>query len=667
MWPWQSRGHARCEASTAVIGWLGAVPALLIAVALFTLPGLPVAWELRFRGLGLIAVSVAASAAIVGLAAISAPIVGMRWSLLPVLIVASGLALTALPLRWMLPAPPPSPARPGERRIGPLAVGGSLLLAAALIGQQLVRAIGDPSHPAQGYDAVFHLNAVRYILDTANASPASLTLGASARPDAFYPALWHAFAALVAQGSGSDAVTAANVTTLAVAVWVWPVAILFFAAPVLVRRPAHLLLASVLASVFTAFPLLMLASGALYPNVLSTALLPIALGTAHLALRRRARSARGADRVTGGPVPLAALWVAAGGALGAAVLAQPNALFGFSALILPLLVAVALDLRRSTPAAGRAWRWAGIATGLGGMVALWLTVSTHARVHYEGTVLRGLASALSNAPLVTPKAWFLTALVLGGAARLMLGPKPRSDRWLVGSYAGVVALFAAAMGADPAVRDLLTGGWYADAPRVAALLPVAAVPLAGVAAAALFDALVAEFAERRGLRAVAVCLTLAVLTLGARGGSMEAQGEWLAGLYAVKPQARMLSPDAFEMLRRLDRDVPPDALIAGDPWSGTAFAYAISERRVLFPRLNGRYGPEATELASHLRTLDRPAACALLTGLRVDYVLDFRGGSFARLRRQAAKHYAGLRNLRPSSVLTLVERQGDASLYRVNC
>lgn len=674
--------------------WLEAAPALLLAVALATLPGLPTAWALRFRGLGLLAVSVGASFAIIAVASLLAPFAGVRWSALPVLGTAVLVALAAVVARRFLPAAGPVAAAPSEtsgaaaprhravRPLGPVAIGGSLVIAAAVVGVVLMRAIGDPSHPSQTSDGVFHLNAVAQILQTGDASPLHMNLAYPERPNVFYPTLWHALVALVAQLSGAGIAVSANAASIAISAWVWPVAVLFFAAPFFVRRPVHLVLAAILAAAFPGFPYLFLDEGVLYSNLLSTALLPIALGAAHLALRHRLNAARGADVPVGGTAPLASLWIAVGGALGAAVLAQPNAFFGFSALLLPLLVAVAVDVGRSAPTrAAKVWRWGGLAVAVAVIAVLWVSLATEYDSPYDIAPLPAVLRVIG----FKRDAWVLAVLVLVGALLLLL--LIRRHRWLIGSYALVVALSVSAQLLTGPLRDLLTGGWYNGAWRIAALLPIIAVPLVGSGVGLLIDA-VLTVARRAGsggaatgddaaqrasvpnrlLAGAAVAVILLLTAVGAFSRGVPEQAAAIAKAYEITETSRLLTPDRFALLQRLEANTPADALVAGDPLTGTAFAYALAGRNVLFPVFQSEISAPAAELATRLRKLDREQACALLTELHVTHVLDFPGRSWkSRSNPESNLRFIGLRKVGKSPALEEVDHEGRAVLYRVTC
>ena len=68
--------------------WFAAVPALLVAAALLIVPGYAAARAARLGGLLAWAVAAPASLTVIGLASVVAPLIGMPWSIVPVLIVA---------------------------------------------------------------------------------------------------------------------------------------------------------------------------------------------------------------------------------------------------------------------------------------------------------------------------------------------------------------------------------------------------------------------------------------------------------------------------------------------------------------------------------------------------------------------------------------------------
>lgn len=153
------------------------------------------------------------------------------------------------------------------------------LCAGVLSGAGLVLVIlhGNMESFSQGFDNVFHLNAIRYAEETRNASP--LHIGDIIRGDGtaeFYPSTWHALASVVGL-TGSSVPAATNVVTLGTAGLCWPASLLYLVRG-LTRKPVALLVAGLLSGAFGAFPALLLYWGILYPNFLGYAALPAVLG-----------------------------------------------------------------------------------------------------------------------------------------------------------------------------------------------------------------------------------------------------------------------------------------------------------------------------------------------------------------------------------------------------
>lgn len=646
--------------------WISVAPPLLLAATLVTIPGLPAAYALRLRGLGLLAGGIAASFAIIAVTALVAPLIGASWGIVPVLGCAAVLALAAFIVRRWLPAPASKRSFSRRQLLTVLPV----LLASGIISIEIMRAIQSPENVSQTYDAVFHLNAAAFIMETGDASPLHMNMAVPHQTIAVYPTLWHSIVAIVASLSGASIPLATNAVTLVTAAWVWPVAMLFFAAPFLSGRRSGLMFAAVFAATSSAFPYLLLSWGVLYPNVLANALVPIALGFTHLALRPALQT---------DPAPRASLWVGAFGALGATAFAQPNGVYGYAVLVLPLIAAYAMRIGgRGLSVRSRVLRWIGVLAAVAVIATMWVAVQNgDSDKQYDSGLLSGALSALSNAPMIPAKAWFVSIFVVSGAVLLFLW---RRHRWLVLAYGLSVLLYAIAIGLTGPLRDAFTVAWYNDAARLAALLPVTAVPLAAVAAMLLFDAI------RVGLRrlpqalpssfspawitALSLILVTAILVTGARGANIGSQIGWMSGLYSEAPPGEkdpdLLSTDERALLERLDEEVPAGARIAGDPWNGSAYAYMISGRHLLFPHMTAQYDTDAAAIAAGLRSMGA-AACSPLERLGVNYVLDFGDPNFDVYPPEKSAHFAGLRNVGENPILHEVDRQGEAALYRVEC
>ena len=473
--------------------WLEALPGFAAALVLLVLGGVPAAYVVGLRGvIGwgtaplFAAFGIAVSATISGEA-------GWRWGVLPYL---AGVALTTalagtarvLGGRWRSPR---YIAGPSKRWLGWVVLGVAVVVVLVETRRRMV-AIGDPGNISQTFDNIFHLNSVAAILDSGNASTFRFNLWSTPGAFTFYPGLWHQVTTLVTMVTGAGIPVAANAVTLGVALVVWPLSMAAFARTVFGPRPLLLAAAAVLPFSLVQFPLLLETFGVLYPNLYSYALVPGMLALVVCA----SRYAVGRRR-------LAPLLAAGAGAV-ALTVAQPNGLIAATVTAIPL---AAWQIARR---ARSAWRRRRRSTA----VAMWVTAVTVAVVVYValgtipmlsafrdgsdhwgpvGTVLTaarevvtlsaGRSPMLGQFQLAAPLAiglpqYLLAALVAVGAVTALVVTR---WRWLVVSYGLVAGLFVTAQALDHAgIRGVLTGYWYSDAVRLAALLPVFAVPLAAL-------------------------------------------------------------------------------------------------------------------------------------------------------------------------------------------
>ncbi|MDQ6739667.1 MAG: hypothetical protein M3021_04675, partial [Actinomycetota bacterium] len=202
------------------------------------------------------------SVSLIVVAAAAGPVLGYSWSIVPVAVLAGLATAMAWAARKVLA--PRWPDETGRRRFDRRfysAVAG-VALGALIIGARLLFVFGSPDSISQTFDNIFHLNAIQYIYQTGQAS--SLTIGGMTGIP-FYPAAWHAFAALVGQLSGASIPVAVNAANLAIGALVWPLGCVYFCQQVFGQKMHAALLTGVLSAGFGAFPILMVDFGVLYP------------------------------------------------------------------------------------------------------------------------------------------------------------------------------------------------------------------------------------------------------------------------------------------------------------------------------------------------------------------------------------------------------------------
>lgn len=658
------------------MAWIAFAAPALAAVLIIALLGLPAALALRLRGFAVALVAVPAAFAVLAVSAILSSLVGVAWSLLPALAVALGLAVLLRVLRRWIGAPA-APAA-GRRVRHDLWLGlGAAAIGGAVIAVSLAAGLGSPGAISQTFDANFHLNTVRYMLDTGSASPFDMELTTPGNP-AFYPALWHAFVALIAQLSGATVPVATNAALFVTSAVVWPIGAVALGRAVAGPSTRVTVISGILASAFPNFPLFLAGYGVIYPNLLALALLPYLL-VAGLQILNLGPSRRAI------PLSRGTRWLLLLGALGAAVLAHPNVIHTALAWgAIPVLAVAWRGLRgrpvpgpsglRAQPTAPPVVRSLGAIVGVlalfGFFAAAWHFGKTYDNF-WEG--FYGPRSAalqlIGGTPHLAGHAWTITLVVLLGA---VLAWRSRSVRWLLGSAAALAFLYWIADGFPTNDwRTAIVGPWYNDPRRLASLVPFGALPLAVIGASAAWTMLrpglrrfAALNARRPGMiRRVLAALAALFLLAAGQAGTFSAM-ESLRDGYRTD-DALLLDDDERTLLERLAEEVPADDRILNNPLNGSSLGYAIADRTVLFPHTNGTYDARAYALTKALDT-DPATACSLATEIDVKYVLDF-GTDY--VFEKAAKHwpqYGAMKHLDRSPILTEVDREGDAVLYRVS-
>ncbi|MBM3714737.1 MAG: hypothetical protein FJW64_03210 [Actinobacteria bacterium] len=632
--------------------WLTALPSIAVALAAVLLPGILIrlaGWNVRDVLPWLLVPAM--SVTVLAVASNVAHFVRLPWSPLPVALVAVLIAAVAFVVRRMLRAGEVVSVRPAH------AVGMTVALAvsALAIGVQLVVAFGRPDAISQTLDNIVHLNAIKLATDTADAS--AVQIGATSDIP-FYPNGWHSIVALVQLLTGAPipvAVTAGNIVIGAV-VWPFSAAALAWA---VFRRPLAVVFAALLATGFGAFPLLLLDFGVLYPNFAGYAL----IGAALAAVWPLVQASGWRERVR--PFLLLLLISVGVG------ISHPNALLGVFALAVPAVVLLLVPFTRTERTRGRFLALAVVTLGL---LVIGYAVWTVARTNYDmsrwgpwQTASQAVGEALTLAPRQFPMTIVLALLLAVGAVVIARRPARLPA---AGPFLAALVLFVLCSGAVVAnpIREFLANPWYNDPYRLAALLPVAAIPLVTLGALAVSDGLRAGLGRLPGASAWAPVAAVAVVTALAAsvavGQNVRATIVQTQGQYALRADANVLSEDELDVLTRLDETTPPDAVIVGSPLTGASLAYAIGDRTVTERHVFGTRTPDEQYLTENLRDIDSdPEVCEAVRAVGATYVLDFGDRT---VNGNDGSAYTGLEDLEPSARLVLVDSEGpDAKLFRI--
>ena len=657
--------------------WLAFIAPAFASVALIALLGLPAAFALRLRGFALAVVAVPAAFAVIAATSLVASFVGIGWSLLPAMAIAVLLAgVLALLRRWFAPPLRGTTDRTWRALWVPLAAAG---IGALVIAISLLASMRSPDAVSQTFDAGFHLNAVRYILETGSASPFGVDLTSPGAP-VFYPTLWHAFVALIVQVSGASIPLATNAALLAVSAVVWPIGALALGRSVAGPSLRITLITGALVAAFPNFPLFLAGYGVIYPNILALALLPFVL-VALLQLLNLGPARRA--------IPLApsTRWLLFVGSLGAAALAHPNVIHAILVWgALPVLwVAIRAfrgrpvpnsDGMLATPSRSLTNRRIGAIVGVVililAIIGAWIGGRTTDNVWQGFYGARSAALQLiGGTPHLEGHAWTVSIIVLLG---VVVAWRHRTMRWLLGSAAALAVFYFIADGFPSAEwRTFFLSPWYNDPRRLASLVPFGALPLAVLGASAGWTMLrpglrrLAAAYSSRPARATRVLTAGALLFLLAAGqsGVLSAMQIVRTSYDSEAEERTLLTDDERTLLERIPEEVPEGETIANNPLNGSALSYAIADRAVLFPHAGGFYDPRGYELVDSL-VRDPELACKMSQELDINFVLDFGQSYVLEAKTKRAKPFKHMKHLDESPILTEVDREGDAVLYRIS-
>jgi hypothetical protein len=549
----------------------------------------------------------------------------------------------------------------------------AVAIPAAIIAVRFARAFGAPSAVSQTFDNIFHLNAVRYILDTGDGS--SLTMGnLTEASQAFYPAAWHNVVSLVVQATGTSIPEAINFTNIVVASLIWPLGLIFLVTRIMGNRMLPVLITGALAAGTSAFPYLMVDYGVLFPNLLSVAILPATLGASIQILG-----------FTRNPEP-ASVWLGIGlmaASLPGLALSHPSTVLALVAFTTPVVFMKLYNAYREssvhktnvTRREFRLWLFLTGAYVVTGLAAWWklrpdASASTWPPRQTAG---QAIGEVLTSAPMGLTPAWIIFGFTVVGVF-LLIGDRERI--WILGMFlAGLFLFIMVSSWAPGGFRTFWTGIWYNDSNRLAALLPTVTIPVAVVGAERLIRWAAAKAARLAAHRisvaarfnAAANAAAAAALVLIAaflvQGGSLGLTQDKLAARYALGDTSLLVSANEYELLERLPTHVPEGETVLGNPWTGASLVYALADRPTVTPHIFGKRTADEQLVLRHWEDAAyNPVICPAVQRLRAYWALDF-----GALEVHRASHpLMGLTRPETARGVELVDQEGGAALYKLS-
>lgn len=619
----------------------------------FWLPGLVVGLALRLRGWTLAA---GAPALTFGTVAVGTLVLGnlhIRWGLLSLSLWTLLVAVVFGAARWFVARrnTGEEPVETPKRSLGEhLMVLAGVLGGAALGVVTFIRGIGYRLDTInQDWDAPYHANAIRWISEHGNSLPSSLAPTANLPEGTpyFYPNTYHSLLAPLLDWA-APMPQLLNLAVLAVIV-AWPLGI---AALALAWRmpPIAAGVAAAVSTWFTSFPYDSLWRGPLWPYVAGVALIPAAL-----TLARKVLTTRG----LAGPLGLG---------LALAGLAGLHTSLAFVVFVYAVVLLVALAFKLEPID----WRttWKRLVVTVGVALLIVVPVVLPALVQSVGVTAAQWpefakpAEGLGQVLLFSPAADY-PQYVLGLAAIIGIALMIRHRRllWIVGAWAVLGAVYAACASLNNAFINTITGPFYNDAWRFAALLPLAGALAVGELGWTVVTKVTDKLGARTG-RAPAFAVSMAIALIGVallgvatKGGYVFRNSDRLAqnnkeGLTVTRGER-----DAYQWLAAHAQG----QRVMNDRSDGSVWMYGLAGvRPVEWTFYGAAEQTPANLLTWHLEDVEKnPAVRKAINELGVRYVLVGRG-----LVREGAIRAPGLADLdKFPNVVKKAYENPDAIVY----
>ena len=236
---------------------------VLIAVLVLAAPGAVVGRAGGLRWPLALAVGPALTYGAVGLAIVPFGAFGIRWNALSALLTLVAVTAMAAGLHRVLARRSGAVSRAGRKTDWPvLVVAAGVVFGALAIGFAAWRGMPYWQSIPSTWDSVWHANTIRWILDTGQASPTHMgeLRNVETQAPLYYPSAFHALAAVLAQLTGAAPTTAYTLSSLAAAVWLFPLSAALLTWQLLISRSTRwrtagaAATAAALSASFTAVP-----------------------------------------------------------------------------------------------------------------------------------------------------------------------------------------------------------------------------------------------------------------------------------------------------------------------------------------------------------------------------------------------------------------------------
>ena len=633
--------------------------AIVLVVLVWWGPG----WLLG-EALGIPRILLPAAAPVVGLGLLSTigslgDVVHLPWTIPWVAAASVAVSGAALLMRWMLHRRFGAPSASSRPRASSASssptrslrswwiYGAAGLVPAAVVGGSIwLHGTSGLTTVNQDWDIPWHANMVRLIAESHQWNPhlaghlAYYDTSLASAPIRSYPMAFHAVLALVWPASGLTIPAFLNVFTLVLVAVQLPLSTMALTAVVL-RSPLAVAAAGAISAWISVYPYDLLWRGPLIPFFAGMLMVgPFMLLATALSVRRH--------------------WpglLAVGLAGIALIVVHPSLAFVAAPLLLAWLVGGFVGSPQRARGVLGYLAGAGALTVLLGLVVIGQLVQEAGRV--AGVSWQpdaSLAGAIRDLVVLrhgTPAVYVVPALGLVAVVGLAL--RARRALWYLAPVA-LYALLTIYTRASTGPPQAFTAPFYDDQWRFFAVYAMLAVPLLGIGVHYL-----AALVSRRtaGPRTTAVGLGVLLVAAAFTAPLVNLNVQRLG--WSNQVSGTTLSADEISVMSSMSRWVPRSATVLNDACDGSVWMYALGDRMPMIRHFEIQpTRRQALLLNDFTQLATDPQVRAAAAQLGVEWVYSSTG----RIRTHD-KPEPGLLHLDQQPYLTLVDRVGHASLYRV--
>lgn len=533
-----------------------------------------------------------------------------------------------------------------------------------------------PESIVQTYDNVFHYNSIESFIESGLWSILNVDayLGdqnVDPLPGAgFYPAAWHIISAFTASALGSSAPLSANTTNFVFCSLIFPISIFSLMRFLFPNDKTIIAFGSIACCIQASFPWMLYGGWPLFPNAASLCTMMIAAsafmdGTSCIVKRKNAIASITAFLL----------------GFGALAVLQPNAIFSLMVVLMPYCV---WQIAMNTKTKKRK-----LAYCLLFLVAYATTLLTFFKLPFlQPTITynwapiysksEALFSIVSGSLSTNIDQWPIAVLIAIGS--IFLITKYRKESWIIVSLSsGIIIFFAAASLADGDIKHFISGYWYNDAYRVAAMCSIIATPIIATGINAIYRTLVsAKIISNTQIKFVAGACCSLVLPLSLLiPGIPTSQGiDHVRSLaYAQnKSSWNYLDQDEKTFIEEAMR-ITQNSLVVNQPFDGSMYAFG-SLGANLYYRDNADYESSESETADS-KTI-RNDLKDISTNEQVEKAVKSVGASYVLLLKRDFKdlgmyypnyhsaNWEGIDEITPETKgFSLILENNGMSLYRI--